>query len=347
MEEELIEMDESTFQSLLDNEDEIEQVDDGEENTIFTQEDNEDAEETESSEEAEGDEETEETEDAETAETVAFIENLEKFAGFEITPEEVEQFEGDLNKLIEHKKVDYARELFKNELGRLGDTERNAVYRLMSGHPLDEVKEALEVESIKYTVEDIEDSPDVAKKVIVESLKLKGRSEKEIQKYLKGTSEEELIEEAKEELKEVNAAKATKIQEIEGRAKNKIDEKRKSEEAYISAINTATDNFLKDVKAYAPNVKLQEKSKEAIKSNVIDTINDVLKKADVYGPRIAFLKHIGVLDGDFSKLTNGAEAKAKQSLAEVLKNKKKPSSITKSRDEGYKMPTPAVKKKTF
>ena len=158
---------------------------------------------------------------------------------------------------------------------------------------------------------------------------------------------EELIEEAKEELKEVNAAKATKIQEIEGRAKNKIEEKRKSEEAYISAINTATDNFLKDVKSYAPNVKLQEKSKEAIKSNVIDTINDVLKKADVYGPRIAFLKHIGVLDGDFSKLTNGAEAKAKQSLAEVLKNKKKPSSITKSRDEGYKLPMPATKKKTF
>ena len=292
----------------------------------------------------EEDEDPQDHEEESEPEEVVFIEKAKELLGFDISAEDLEKH-GSLKEAYEAKKMEYVTQVVQQELRALGEAEREAALRLLQGHPLEEVKEVYDTFNSGYSVEDLEDDPELCKKVIREAGKLKGLKDKEIDRMLKGTSEEELVEEAKGYLDEVNSLKEKKRTEADNRAKSKVQARQEAEKKAYEAINTSTDKFLEELPKFAPFVKLQEKTKAAIKGSVIDVLNEVYNKQAEYGPKLAFLKHLGVLDGDFSKITKAGAASESKKLAEVLKSKKTaPSTVTHKENQIKRPPKPFVRK---
>lgn len=257
-----------------------------------------------------------------------FIHKFNEF-GFNITPELLSENDGDLGKTIEVEKVRVANELLMGAISALGEDEKEAVVNLLKGAKMEDIVEPSKVKELSLTEDDLEDSEDSQRSVIEQSLKIKGLSERDIKRYMKGIDEDELLDEAKTALKEVNNHAKKAKEEIKQKALKNAETQRQQREEAVAKINKATDEFFADTTKFYSGVKMQQSTRDAIKAKTVDVVNEVYANLDVYAPRLAYLKHLGVLDGDFSKITAKAKTEAVTSFRDVLKSKPKPSGLTK------------------
>lgn len=278
----------------------------------------------------------------------AFLEQLVETTGFEITPEELEKAEGDIGKIIEEKKYAFANQALQNHVSQFGEAEQQAIAALLSGATLDSIAGSSNVPTLNYTKDDLEDDTDLQRKAIEDLQRLKGRTDKEIKRYLKGMDEDELLEEAQSAYDEFGKLKEESEKSRLEQTQRQAEEQRRKNEEATRQIVEATDKFFEDTTKFLPEVKLRSNTKETIKSQIFDVYREINGDLGKYLPRIAMLKHLGVLDGDISKLTKNSNSKLAEAYAKKLRSTKNiPSStstITKE-NKSYRPPMPFTSRK--
>lgn len=260
-----------------------------------------------------------------------FISRLAETTGFSITPEELE--EGDLEDIVAAKKMGYANEVLQNHISQFGDQEQQAIAALLQGATLDSLVDSNTTPQLNFTKDDLEDDIELQRKVIQDLQRAKGRSEKEIKRYMRGIEEDELLEEATESYDEMGNIYKNQDKERLERSRKEAEELQRQREEATRQIITASDEFFADTKKFLPGVTMRKDTKEAIKAKIFDTYNEINQDLSKYLPRIAMLKHLGVLDGDISKLTKEVKSQSADAYAKILKTRRPaPGTVTKKRD---------------
>ena len=264
-------------------------------------------------EEGSADEEGEEELSEEDQAKDQFIRGLHD-VGIEITDEEYVLHEGDLAKIMEAKKQQIAGDMLDRHLGTLEPRSREVALNLLKGMSLDEVLELKAGNS--YSEEDIIADPEVQKNIIIQNEKRKGRTDRQIEVYLKGLGED-LSEEAIEANKELELDKEAKVKNKE----KDLEESRKAQKKRADEITSKAVSYIDTASEFIPGLKLTSAVKESAKKQMFDVYKDVVAKPEEYVGVLALLKHYGILDGKFDAVQKVKTTSAANLITKAIKEK--------------------------
>lgn len=243
---------------------------------------------------------------------VAFIEQL-KGIGIDITAEDVEEFGGDINEIVEVKKIKIAETKLQEHLTTLHPENADAIRHLLAGGSLEELTDL--GLSGGYTEEQIISDPDIQRKIIAEREKGLGRTPKQIETYLRGLGDD-LSDEALEAEKELKTKRDNVIAEKQTKASTQRD----AQKAEVLRIKKVANTEIDGVTEFIPGVKLTPIVREAAKKRALDVFNKIYTNPDKYVAKLALLEQYGILDGDFKIFEKVKSSDATKRLKEAMKS---------------------------
>lgn len=270
---------------------------------------------------------------------ISFISLWNSEIGDEITDDDLEDPDASLKSIIDKKIVKNAQSMFNQAVGSLNSVEQDAVMHLMNGGSLDEFIEIGTAKTYDYTADDLEDDSELQASTIKDYLKARGISDKSIKRTLAKLDPDEMFEEAAEALEylKTTVSKGAKKKTLSQRRKEAAEKaQRDNEERNARILNSAVDKIMK-TDEFIPGKKIRKGTKEALASQVANTINKIIQNLEKYGGNLTLIDYYGMLDGDFSKVSDAGSKKATTSLKNLLKSKQKVTKSTNNRQSSLNM----------
>ena len=273
---------------------------------------------------------------------------LSESTGFEIDEHDIEKFEGDIGKIVEVKKAEYVSATLNAHLNTLDPEAQDAVRSLLQGQSVDFLKQEMQMPTYDYTEEDLEDKPELQLEVIEADKRNRGWTQREIKDYIGNLSKDRVLEESQESLKRQQKASKEQRQELKRKSEEQRQQRERRQQELYDSINTSANGFFDDPGKVYKGMKFQKTTRSAMEKGVYDTWTKVEADLPKYLPRLRMLDHLGVLDGDLSKLTKKSDSDYYKRLGEKMKQpKRRPSTLSKktASEEDYRLPKPMARKR--
>lgn len=226
----------------------------------------------------------------------------------------------------------------RNEyLNSLSPRQREYLEMIEKGIPQEQVESQMSIEDSygKITDEMLADNTELQEQLIVQGLRLKGLSDKQVDKFLKATKEEEtLFESAKEAKDEINAYISNQKKEMLRKAEEeeRIQQQRETElQKIIQSTIDKTDEILPGIKISAnEKTKLYNLMTKPVEEKVINgqrvpvnLINKIRMEDRVgFDLRLNYFIEQGLFNKNFdlSKLNKKITSSAAEKLSNKLKD---------------------------
>ena len=258
-------------------------------------------------------EEEQEEQSPEITERLNTIKGLNS-VGIEITEADIDEYDGDLQEIVNAKKIKIAETQLQEHLNTLDSETSDAIKFLLAGG---NVSELINVTNgiIGYTEEQILSDPDLQRKIITEREKGLGRSPKQIETYIRGLGDE-LSDEAIEAEAELKSKREKAIAAKQTEAASKRD----SNKELLLKIKTVASKEIDETNYFLPEIKVTPIVKEAAKKRMFDVFNEIYAQPEKYVAKLAFLKQYGILDGDFKLFEKIKSTSVTKQLKEAMKS---------------------------
>jgi hypothetical protein len=308
---------------------EVDSTESVEDSTETTEEDG--AVEVEDSEESTDDEQEEEVSEEVQAE-LNFVERFNSVTNGSITEELLRECGNDVNVAVDKVILQRASGLIETFVNTLGKREQEVINALFEGSTVDEAYD-VSVAPKPISEAELESDPELQRKVIALSRKAKGFSDKDVERLLKSITEDDLLEEANDSLREYNNS----LEASENARKQKVTARTNEEKAKQKAIVDAAKTKLKTMSGFIPSVSLKPKEIEALEESMFTTYNKILKNPEAYIPMLGLFDRMGFFEGNFKKLTTPVASNTKKDLATLIskttQKRQSGSSKTKGSDD--------------
>lgn len=180
----------------------------------------------------------------------------------------------------------------------------------------------------EYTKDDIKGDLELAKKVHEEYGQIKRLSSKQVQRLINST--DDLEESALELYDEIAEYKKQKQQSAAAKIKEQEQLVAKQREQFTEELKKNT--FAYD--EFIPGRKLRKQDKEDIFSNIEPVLKKINSNLAKYAPILSLLDRYDILEGKFDKIIKEGKTQAVSSLEQILKEKKRGSTVSEKSRSG-------------